>query len=243
MIVPDREIASRFYIDDHAVLYGLMAKGADSLLNEEDRYSAIARATILYAVERGRRMAKRAAEDGLPLTLATYRAYTEWTDEKKQMRVETLALSPNYRMNGTYCVWNETWKAYHLEKYGAIYCSYTDQTMVRAFNPENDLIIHSVQSHGGPGCDFEWPGLSYAGPEELKQAAAEKRARQGRAVKDFLYHCGHVVSAMGRSYAADFGQEMADQIIVQAMAEYAKLFGEDKAAAVIKEAERDFSEV
>ena len=84
-------------------------------------------------------MAKRASRDGYPLTPAVYRIYTEWADEQKRMKVETLQLSPNYRMNGTYCVWNETWKQHHLEKYGEIYCTYVDKTMVKAFNPGNEL--------------------------------------------------------------------------------------------------------
>ena len=234
------EIAKEFYIDDHAVIYGLLCKAADGL-GGEMAYTAMSRATVLYAAERGRRMAKRAAEDGLPLDLPTYRAYTEWVDDRRQMKVETVQLSPNYRMNGTYCVWNETWKQYGLEKYGVIYCQYVDQTMVRTFNPENNLVIHAVQSHGGYGCDFEWPGLSFRDAEEMKAAAQYKQSKRERAVRDFLYHCGHTVSAMGRSYARDLGKETADAIIAQALAEYAQLFGDDKAAAVVKESEQDFS--
>ena len=232
------EAAKGFYIEDHAVVYGLLCRAADQSV--EDAYPALARATVLYAAERGQRMAKRAREDGLPLTIETYRAYTEWADDQKRMKVETLALSPNFRMNGTYCVWNETWKKYKLEKYGEIYCQYVDQTMVRAFNPQNNLIIHSVQSHGGAGCDFEWPGLSFRDREDLMAAAQYKQSKRERAVKDFLYHCGHTVSAMGRSFARDLGQEAADAVIAQALADYAGLFGTEKAAAVVKESEQDF---
>lgn len=236
------ELRTRFYIDDHAVIYGLLCQAAEQIAGD-DAYSATARATVLYAAERGRRMAKRAVEDGLPLTIETYRAYTEWVDERRQMKVETVALSPCFRMNGTYCVWNETWKKYGLEKYGAIYCQYVDQTMVRAFDPKNNLIIHSVQAHGGPGCDFEWPGLSFQNEEEFLAAARYKQSKRARAVKDFLYHCGHTVSAMGRGYNRDLGASAADAVITRALAEYARLFGEEKAAAVVRESERDFSVV
>ncbi|MBS6956446.1 MAG: L-2-amino-thiazoline-4-carboxylic acid hydrolase [Enterocloster asparagiformis] len=236
------EIAKTFYIDDHAAVYGLLAKAADQLYAEAGM-NASAKATILYASERGRRMAKRAIRDGYPLTPGVYRIYTEWADERKQMKVETLQLSPNYRMNGTYCVWNETWKRYGLGKYGKIYCTYVDQTMVKAFNPDNELIIHSTLSLGGAGCDFEWPGLCYENAEELKADGILKQSKRQIAVKDFLYHCGHTVSAMGRGYALELGQEQSDRIVCQALEEYCKLFGEEKAKAVIRESEIDFEEL
>ena len=236
------ELAKDFYIDDHALLYGLLAKAADDLYGDlGDRASKLA--TQLYASERGRRMAKRAIRDGLPLTHETYRTYTEWEDIQKQMKVENLQLSPTYRMNGTYCVWNETWKKYHLEKYGAIYCTYVDKTMVRTFNPDNVLIIHSAQSLGGTGCDFEWPGLSYKDIDEFREAAARKIEKRNIAVKDFLYHCGHTLSAMARGYALELGQESSDHIVCDAIEKYRSIKGEEKAAAVIKESELDFNQI
>ena len=235
-------IAKQFYIDDHAVIYGLLARAADQLYGERGM-KASARATVLYASERGRRMAKRASRDGYPLTPAVYRIYTEWADEQKRMKVETLQLSPNYRMNGTYCVWNETWKQYHLEKYGEIYCTYVDKTMVKAFNPGNELIIHSAQSLGGSGCDFEWPGLCYENEEALRADGALKQSKRQVAVKDFLYHCGHTVSAMGRGYALELGQEGSDRIVCEALDKYCALFGREKAEAVIRESELDFEEI
>lgn len=234
--------AKQFYIVDHAAVYGFLAKAADELYQGEGM-EATAQATILYATERGQRMARRAQRDGYELTLATYRLFTEWEDEKHQMAVETLQLSPNYRMNGTYCVWNETWKKYNLGKYGEIYCTYVDKVMVKAFNPENELIIHSAQSLGGAGCDFEWPGLSYQDAEELKAAGRLKQSMRQTAVKDFLYHCGHTVSAMGRGYALKLGQEASDRIVLQGMEEYCREFGREKTEAVIREAEIDFTAV
>lgn len=237
-----KQMGAQFYIDDHALLYGLIVKAAYENYGElGDRASKLA--TQLYARERGSRMAKRALRDGLPLTHETYRMYTEWEDERKQMRVENLSFSPTYRMNGTYCVWNETWKKYHLERYGEIYCTYVDKTMVRTFNPDNELIIHSAQSLGGPGCDFEWPGLSYEGEEAFREAAKKKREKKEIAVKDFLYHCGHTLSAMGRGYAMELGREESDKIICRAMEEYKNICGEEKAAAVIKESEQDFNKI
>lgn len=235
-------IVKEFYITDHAVLYGLLAKYADELYGEAGMEAA-AHATRHYAAQRGARMAKRAAADGRDLSLSTYRLYTEWEDVERRMKVETLQLSPNYRMNGTYCVWNETWKQYHLEKYGEIYCTYVDKTMVRSFNPQNQLIIHSAQSLGGAGCDFEWLGLSYRDEEAFREAGRQKRELRERTVKDFLYHCGHVVFAMGEGYAGKLGQEASDRIICLSMEEYGKLFGREKAEAVIRESERDFTEI
>lgn len=236
------EIAGLFYIDDHALLFGMLAKAADQLFGSRGDEAGIY-ALRLYAAERGERMARRAREDHMPLTLETYRIYTEWEDVKKLMRIETIGLSPNYRMNGVYCVWDQTWKKFHLEKYGRMYCSNVDQAMVRSFNPENELIIHSTLSHNGSGCDFEWVGLDYSAPDALQMAAKQKQSLRTRAVKDFLYHCGHMLSAMRRGYLDQLGAEASDKITRQAMAEYKNYFGDKKGEAVIEESMLDFQVV
>ena len=236
------ELAGVFDIEDHAYFYGLLAKAADALCGEEgDKASAYF--TKLYAEERGRRMRNRALADHMPLTLETYRLYTEWADLGHRMKVETLELGPNYRMNGTYCVWNEIWKQNHMEKYGRIYCAYVDQTMVHSFNPNNELIIHSTLSAGGAGCDFEWVGLGYESMKDLKESGAKKQYLRERTVKDFLYHCGHLYSAAKRGYGKTLGEQTTSMLLDLAMQKYRERYGSDKANAIIEESGLDFDEI
>lgn len=52
------KIAPEFYIEDHALIYGLLGKHAEQLCGEAG-LDAFAKGTILYSRERGIRMAKR----------------------------------------------------------------------------------------------------------------------------------------------------------------------------------------
>ena len=75
MIIREK-IAPEFYIDDHALIYGLLGKYADELYGEAGM-AALEKGTILYARERGIRMAKRCLADGNPLNMRTYLLYGE----------------------------------------------------------------------------------------------------------------------------------------------------------------------
>lgn len=57
------QMAERFYIDDHALVYGLLGKHAEEACGQEGM-KALEKGTILYARERGIRMAKRCLADG-----------------------------------------------------------------------------------------------------------------------------------------------------------------------------------
>ena len=51
-------------------------------------------------------------------------------------------------------------------------------------------------SQGGDTCAFRWNGFALEN-EEREKAYAEKKAALGdRTLKDFLYHTGHLLSAM-----------------------------------------------
>ena len=65
------EIAKEFYIEDHAVIYGLLVKYATQMCGDSGMDSSV-KGTILYAKERGLRMAMRASADGEELTPNNY---------------------------------------------------------------------------------------------------------------------------------------------------------------------------
>ena len=87
------EIAKEFYIEDHAVIYGLLVKNATQLCGDSGMDSSV-KGTILYAKERGLRMAMRAAADGEELTPNNYIAYGEWVDSKKLGKAEIKSVTP-----------------------------------------------------------------------------------------------------------------------------------------------------
>ena len=234
------QIAPSFYIEEHATLYALLHRQARTLCGEAGT-QATAAGTKLYGQERGNRMAKRALRDGAELNMENYLKYGEWSDPKGESKNELIALSPTYTTHAVRCGWCEAWKKHDLLEYGKLYCESVDISLVHGFNPDNDLVIASTLSHGDPCCHFEWVGLGFDSPEALKTFGAQKAALEPKVLKDFLYHTGHLLSAMTRAYETALGVVKAQTIVQGALEEFQALFGEEKCQALRQEATLNFS--
>lgn len=237
--MPDREkTASSFYIDDHAVLYALLVKNAEAACGANG-LEAATKGTILYARERGLRMAMRCLADGRPLTPRNYLIYGEWIDDRQWSDLKPGGLRPLV-LNFHRCGWSATWKKYGLEKYGAVYCAWIDQELVRGFNPENSLRIDKTRPQGADICSFGFPGAEFASEDELKADSALKAELRQRNVKDFLYHTAHLLSALQRTYMIELGLPRANAVVAAAIGEYTEHFGQKKTDALIRETKQDF---
>ena len=234
------QIAQSFYMEEHATLYALLHRQARTRYGEEGT-QATAAGTKLYGQERGNRMAKRALKDGEPLTMENYLKYGEWSDHKALSANEVVSLSPTYTTHAVRCGWCEAWKKHGLLEYGKLYCESVDISLVHGFNPEGDLVIASTLSHGDPCCHFEWVGLGFQDGEALKEFGAQKAQLEPRVLKDFLYHTGHLLSAMTRAYETALGVVKAQAIVEGALAEFQEIFGEEKCQALREEAQLNFS--
>ena len=125
------KIAPEFYIEDHALIYGLLGKYAEEARGEAG-LDALAKGTILYSRERGIRMAKRALADGRELNMQTYLLYGEWADTRKMTSIQVSGIVPDFLNTVPQCAWNDSWLKYGLGKYGAVYCTHCDKNLVRA---------------------------------------------------------------------------------------------------------------
>ena len=237
-MIDRKDIAPRFYIDDHAVLFGLLLRQAEQLAGTAG-VEASDKATILYGRERGLRMAMRCAADGRPLTPRNYLNYGEWVDDRQWSQFQPSGLRP-FGLQVPVCGWNTSWEKYGLQKYGKVYCAWIDQELVRAFNPENSLQLDSILSHGAARCLFAFTGADYADEEDFTRDVALRTGMREKNLKDFLYHTGHILSALRRTYLLELGLIKGEEIVTRALAEYASLFGDDKAEAVVAESKQDF---
>ena len=61
-----------------------------------------------------------------------------------------------------------------------------------------------------------------------------------RTVKDFLYHSGHILSALRRVFYTELGVENTENICAAALKEYENIMGREKLDALIEEAKKDF---
>ena len=231
----------RFYIDDHALIYGLFGKYAELSCGQAG-IATLEKATIQYAKERGIRMAKRCLADGRELSMQSYLLYAEWADTKGWSNIEVSSVVPEFKNHVEKCGWYDTWKKYGLMKYGAVYCSFVDKNLVKGFNPALNVEISSVLSHGATACDFNWIAADFASEQEFKALMEQKAAIAPRTVKDFLYHSGHILSALRRVFYTELGVALTDKICAEALDEYEQIMGSDKCNALLEAYKKDFFE-
>jgi hypothetical protein len=236
----EREKAAReFYIEDHAVLYGLLVKSVRETLGERGVKVGEA-ATILYARERGLRMAMRCRADGRPLTHRNYMVYGEWADARGWCDSRMATIAPEYSTEVLTCGWCKSWEKHGLLEYGAVYCGLIDENLVKGFNPENDLEVDGTLSRGKPECVFHWKGCRFDSLDDLKADADLRSSLAFRTVRDFLYHTAHVLSAFTRVCYLESGLVRGDEIIEKALEDYKSKFGAEKTAVLVEESKQNF---
>ena len=228
-----------FDIPHHANMFALIYKAAQDMYGEKGALAAD-EGTKLYGQQRGGRMAQRAVKDGAPLTMESYLLYGEWVDKNGHSTNRTSATEPVYCMECVVCGWCEAWKNAGLLEWGKNYCTYVDKNLVKGFNPELVLDIHSVLSQGGEVCAFQWNGFAMTDPDGY---SAKKAALGNRTIKDFLYHTGHLLNAMTQAIAKELGADAAEKIKEKALADYTVMYGKEMADAVVKESQQDFTVV
>ena len=238
----DRSLADSFYIEDHALLFGLLGREAEEQYGEAG-LSALKKATILYGKERGLRMAMRAIKNGDSLSPENYIIYSEWKDDRGMSLSKVEAISPEYRTKSLRCGWCDTWQKYDLMRYGRIYCAYIDKSLVKGFCPDNELELSSKLSEGSDCCDFHWVGADFRDEAGLSKAMMKKASMESENIKDFLYHCGHLLSALRRTFLLELGLVKGQQIVDRALSSYADIMGEDKRQALEDEGRQDFLSV
>jgi hypothetical protein len=228
-----------FYIDDHAVLFGLIAKFSEELLGDKG-LETCGKGVIIMARERGLRSAKRCLANGDELTIKNYLCYGELFDSEGWNKVEINAYAPMYQTSTVRCGWYDTWKKYGFEKYSPIYCAGIDKNIVYGFNPQLQLEMDKVLADGDDCCSFKWINCSFADKEELG-AIMEKRTRNLSSItKKFLYQAGHLLSALQRTLYLEHGLIAGNTIIDNSLEAYAKIFSTEKADLIRGEAKRNF---
>lgn len=213
----------QFTIEHHAVMYAYLA-------GEAMRYGtagrcALAKATVRYGNERGKRMAEYAKQENLPCNMLSYSVLKEWrpTGDGQMISGETIR-SPEFVTTVKRCEWVEAWKKYDLLPYGNYYCRYVDEAIVKGFNEELHLEIAGLQSLGDPVCVFNW---GYERNDTAEKVLTQMRdAVSDKYVKDFAFHTAHLfgtVTSVLMQELGDCGMEIGEN----AMKQFKDMFGEE----------------
>jgi hypothetical protein len=240
--MPRVEIAREFYVDDHALLFALLAKSVLEAAEPGEGLEAIRRGVTEYGLERGLRYARRCLQYGDPLSVPSYLAHSELVEPRAWNKSVTESLSP-YKFNTVTCGWCATWKKYQLLEYGRLYCNWIDASLVRGFNPDITLEVSPIMSHGSEICSFTWKNFSFKDQAQADLAARRRQELLPLVGKDFLYHCAHLLSTLRRAIYFSFGAATGGKILDSALRAYAEEYGEGKKEALLADSRQDFCEI
>jgi hypothetical protein len=229
--------AADFYIDDHAVLYGLIARSADE--TGPGGLDAVTPAIVRYCGERGLRAAVRCLADGRDLTVRNYILYGEWADTRGLCRAGASSFEPFYTTRVVLCPWCEAWKKHGLLKYGKIYCGHTDRSLVHGFNPELRIEMREILSWGADVCVYDWQGFRFSLEDEA-DLARERASVAPRVTRDFLYHCGHLLRTFREELCLRLGLVRSREIVSKSLDAYGEIFGQKKVSVLEDESRMDF---
>ncbi len=207
-------------IEHHAVMYGYLAK--EAMAFGTAGRCALAKATVQYGKERGKRMAESAKKEGIECTMPAYSVFKEWRPTAAgQMILGDSVKSPEFVTTVKRCEWVESWKRHGLLEYGNYYCRYVDQAIVKGFNKELNLEIAGLQSLGDPMCIFNW---GYERTDTVEAELAKMRKKAGDTyVQDFAFHTAHLYATIIKVLAGELG-ESAKQIGAKAMEQFVEKF-------------------
>lgn len=120
----------------------------------DDVEQVIEKMTVEYGKRRGRRMAKRAAKDNMPLTALNYEVYQEWQPFPGDMDSGIELDAEEIHIFAKKCPWYDVWQTNGMLEYGKPYCKYIDESLVSGFNEDIAFETASNRTNGGSSCDF-----------------------------------------------------------------------------------------
>lgn len=176
--------------------------------------------TIVYARERGSRMAQRAIRDGVPLDFSAYRRYGEWASTELAEEVmggfesRTLSLSPHHEEHIDRCPWAWQFEQMELKECGVVYCAHLDRAIAAGFNPY--LVFDVPQSVNDHECCIQIM-------RDANFTEDETFEKNPKNVRGFDYHTAHVFHTFARLSESMFGsegREAADSVLDKFQSEY-----------------------
>lgn len=208
-------------IEQHAVLFGLLAREAMTLCPDTG-LEAVRAGVREYGRQRGGRMARRCRENGDPLSPVNYQAYNERSSRPGQMQSDPAGKLPEFVIHVKKCAWVDAWKKHGLLDYGKYYCLDIDKSLTRGFSGDSyEVQIGGWLSWGDPYCDMRW---GFPMDEETQRYIAEKRGSLGGgAIRGYDFHTGDMFSVMAARLAEQLGED-GRKAAVNALREFEKRY-------------------
>ena len=231
-----------FGVEHHALLFGWLAKAVIERAGEERGAQVVRKAVRQYGEERGGRMALRAQGNRHALSMANFSVYGEWRAAAGESESEEVARAPHRKVRVHRCPWHAAWKENGLMPYALYYCLEIDEALMRGYNPNLVLEVHSTLPEGAEYCEFLFrdANLTVLNRLSLWYKGTFKPGQAGK--MPWEYHTGHLWATV-RAVALDELGQTGVEAVQAALAEFSARFGEQAAETITGYEGVDFAQL
>jgi hypothetical protein len=138
-----------------AQLFSTVVKHIIKRLGETEGEELLKEAIEEFAFERGKRIAERVKEEGLPLTLKNWLIYSD-IETFKNFRPITSTPDGDFMVKVKHCTFYNAAEDWGLSNYAKIYCKYADYKILEGYNPDIELILKERQATNTKRCVFRY---------------------------------------------------------------------------------------
>ena len=224
----------------HAILYSVIVKHTLAKIGN-DATEDIKAMTKAYGKDRATRMAKRAMVDDVKLNALSYLSYGELDVPKDIISRITELDGENIVQITTKCPWHDAWAdAEHLE-YGKLFCEVFDEALANGYNQNVKMKVPVTLTTGDTHCEFVFENSRFS-VEDRRTLTLHNEKLKKSATKPFIYHIGHLYSFFSKELKLKYG-EISNEIIKNALEEYANYFSEDAVQDILSMKDIDYSSI
>lgn len=220
----------------HAMLFAYVTREAVAAFGSRGE-AAIIQAVRHYGVQRGRRMAMRAKQDGVAVDGMIYDLYGEWACFPGQVECTQSVEDGCYTLRFLRCPWHTEWKRFGMLEYGKCYCGHVDEAIIEGLELKDSALVGS-RAGGCRTCNLKFCDRCYT-QEDLQQQMQRKQSMDGREKMPWEYHVGHLYQTLRDALQEEFGRD-SRRLLKQAMKHYEVHFGPVAKKLVLEYADLDY---
>ncbi|QUI22107.1 L-2-amino-thiazoline-4-carboxylic acid hydrolase [Vallitalea pronyensis] len=233
---------SKFNCKHQALLIAWINRAVVQEIGDDEGERIIRKATKIYAMQRGGRMAQRARMNGDALTMNSYYTYVEWVAQKGDFDQKIVEKMPDSRIHVFKCPFHDVWKENNLMPYGRFYCLEVDKGVVKGFNKDLHVDVLQTKPNGADYCDLIFKE-GHMNVKNMLKFMYKKYIKLGKKViKHWEYHCGHTYKTMKDVIQQELGSR-SEGIMEKALQDFTDRFGQESTDIVTSYEHTDFNSI
>ena len=138
-----------------AQLFACTARGIIERLGAKEAEILLKKSIETFGFERGKRVAQRVRDQGLPLSLKNWLIYGD-IDSDRNFKNEPDIVDGDLVVKVNECTFFQAAEEWGLGQYAHIYCKYVDYCILKGYNPEIVMTLEERQRTGKDYCLFRY---------------------------------------------------------------------------------------